>query len=152
MWHVERFIPDICPRQGCYTPFIQNSSEGFLLNLHWKIDSTDITAKVRESIECVGLYTDTIICGKCRNVTLIVKLEERVCDTREEAEELLRIGFKNIQEIHLQTLEPDKIPRIIRYLPHQVSSEEFGKKRARRILPTPGEAQQLLRELVGKKY
>ena len=95
-FRVEKFIPTQCPM--CRNSFRENSDEGFLLGTYWRHLSVDVVQTIAQSIASHGLRTDLVLCGKCKNVTLRVVVEERTFDRREEAEAAVCEGFANLQE------------------------------------------------------
>lgn len=99
VYRVEKFIPATCPNPKCFNPFTENSDSGFLLGTYWMHENKERARAIAESIRHQGLNTDLIVCGKCRNVVMRVMIEERYCETKEEAEKAVaEDGFVNLVE------------------------------------------------------
>lgn len=100
-FRVEKFIPTMCPE--CHNPFTENNSNGFLIGTYWIHEERETTKKIAQSISAPPLSTDLVICGKCKNITLRVKIDEKLLKTKEEAEAMLADGFSNIKPVHFIT-------------------------------------------------
>ena len=128
VYMVEKFIPTQCPNPGCYNEFKSNGADGFYLATYFLHEPGEVTEQITASISFGGLSTDLIVCAKCRNVTLRVKIEDRVFATREEAEVALQDGFVNLHEMTAYG-----IPRLGRFVYHNAGTplhhliDEFNK-------------------------
>lgn len=106
VYMVEKFIPTQCPNPSCFNEFKQNGADGYYFATYWMHEPREVTERISASISHPWVATDLIVCGKCRNVTVRVKIEDCVVATREDAEALLNEGYVNLQEMQAHGVPP----------------------------------------------
>ena len=137
VYMVEKFVPTQCPNPKCFNEFRESGADGYFYLTYWMHEPKEVTEKIRESIGGQGMPADLIVCAKCRNITLRLKLEDAILATREEAEVLLNEGFANLREMRqsgtpqlgrFRILRPDELEALLEdsELPGQAEDGEEG--------------------------